>query len=241
MRIRLQLFATILVSLITLSYGYAEAPLYVINVGGVNLSLPTPPDFTEPSTLAPTVRNLGETFTPAGNRLLAIFVSNNDAQLAKAGKEMEMTRYFMVQTLRQTENKPVSKSDFEKIKTILKTQQQNLLAKAKKEITPAINNATKNLSQDTGDPTLSLKLGEVLPLEVIQEENDAFTLIMLTKNAVTKRGVITEMPMIGASTTLLSKGKLVYFYAFSQYRSKDDKEWARKATINWIKQFRAAN
>lgn len=241
MRIRLQLFTTILVFLITLSYGHAEAPLYAANVGGINLSLPTPPEFTEPSALAPDVRHLGETLTPTGNRILAIFVSNNDAQLAIAGKEMEMIRYFMVQTLRQTENNTVSKGDFEKIKTILKTQQQRLLANAKKEATPVLNNAIKKLSQDENDPTLSLKVGEVLPLEVLQEENDSLTLVTLAKCAVTKRGVITEMPMLGASTTLLSKGKLVYFYAFSQYRSKDDKEWARKATMNWIKQFRAAN
>ena len=110
---------------------YAQVDTLATPIERTLVQLPVPAGFADPSRELPQIRQLGERETPASNRLLAIFMSQADINSALAGQQPAMARYFMAQTLRQTESSQISEAEFAQVKTLQRQQYQSLLAATK--------------------------------------------------------------------------------------------------------------
>ena len=198
------------------------------------VQLPVPAGFADPSRALPQMRQLGERMTPATNRLLAIFMSQADIDSALAGQQPAMSRYFMAQTLRQTESSQISEGEFDQVKTMLRQQYQSLLNQIGPKVQDELNRAAREIGRDVGQESLSLKAGELKGLEVFDERAASISLLAATKYQVQVGERVEEVPMAMGITTAVIKGKLVYFYAYSVFRSAADLEWVRSATREWL-------
>ena len=198
------------------------------------VQLPVPAGFADPSRALPQMRQLGERMTPATNRLLAIFMSQADIDSALAGQQPAMSRYFMAQTLRQTESSQISEGEFDQVKTMLRQQYQSLLSQIGPKVQDELNRAAREIGRDVGQESLSLKAGELKGLEVFDERAASISLLAATKYQVQVGERVEEVPMAMGITTAVIKGKLVYFYAYSVFRSAADLEWVRSATREWL-------
>ena len=159
----------------------AADPAVATRIGPVSLSLPSPDGFTEPSVLVPQLRQIGETMTPPTNRLLALFVSDGDVKLAVSGKEPELTRYFMVQTLRKTEANVVTTNEFLRLRNLLRGQYQELLSRVAPRVQGHLDSAARSIGKDSGIPDLSLRVGELRAVEIFDDRSTSISLLALTK------------------------------------------------------------
>lgn len=198
------------------------------------VQLPVPAGFADPSRELPQIRQLGERMTPASNRLLAIFMSQADINSALAGQQPAMARYFMAQTLRQTESSQISEADFAQVKTLLRQQYQSLLTELGPKVQNELDRAAREMGRDLGQDLLVLKAGELKGLEVFDERAASISLLAATKYRVQVGDSVSEVPMAMGITTAVIRGKLVYFYAYSVFQSAADLDWVRSVTRAWL-------
>ena len=83
----------------------ADASAFAARIGNVMVPLAAPEGFVEAGSKAARLLRISEAMTMPGNRLLGVFVSEQDLRAELAGKEPELARYFTVQTLRQVKGK----------------------------------------------------------------------------------------------------------------------------------------
>lgn len=220
---------------------HAAGEPYTANVGLTLLKLPQPDGFVEPSRSVPAFRQLGERMTPPTNRLLAIFVSKADETAARTGVPPSMQRYFMVQTFRQSEQGSVTLTEFEPVKAMLRQQYQQMLDQSGALVQGQLDKAAREMGRDAGVDNLKMKVGEMKGLEIIDERELSISLLALTKYAVQVGERSEEIPMAMTITTGITKGKVVYFYAYARYSGADDLQWLRTVTRQWVQQAAEAN
>ena len=220
----------------------AEANVHA-NIGLTLIELPVPAGYAEASRVLPQMRQLGERMTPRTNRLLAICLSTEDVALARAGQPPAMARYFMAQTLRQAESVAIPEAEFGHIKSLLREQYKRLLSSvgASASVQAQLDGVVRDFGRDAGVEALSLKIGELKGLEVFDESAASISLLAATRFMVQDGERTQEVPMAMGITTATLKGKLVYFYAYSVYRSADDLEWVRSVTRQWLPLAMGAN
>lgn len=210
-------------------------------VGGIPIEVPAPLGFADPSSVSQDMRSIFEAMTPPSNRLLALFVSEPDFKRIASGKSATLSRYFMAQTLRKLESNNVSTRDFVKLQEMFKQQQQDLLERNKNQSQQNIDAASKKLGRQFQDPTLAMKVGEILPLGIFHEGNSSIGMAALTKYSLVINGKIEEIPMAMAMTLALVKGRVIYLYAYSTYRSNTDVEWTRSVSRQWASSVASLN
>lgn len=203
-------------------------------VGGISIILPPPEGFNEPARKFHDLWALMETLTAPGNRLLAVFVSDRDLAREVSGKPAMMNRYFMVQTLRKLESTNISTNEFAKLKNMFKEQQQDLLERHRAVTQRNFDSASKELGRKLQDPTLSLKIGESVPLGIFSEDSSSISSAFITKYSVVTDGKADDVLTAGGMTIVLIKGRIVYLFAYSTYKSSGDAEWVRDATRRWL-------
>ena len=102
-----------------------------IEVGGKAVFVPTPVGFHEISQLSPETRKLMETMTPPNNRLLAVFVSEDDVGRIMLMGSPEFLRYMLLQVNRELEHFDISGAQFSQLISQFKQDHNNLLEKVK--------------------------------------------------------------------------------------------------------------
>jgi hypothetical protein len=237
MRRFLSLVLTVCLPLLGTGAARAAEETYPVSIGRALVTLPIPPGYVEPSRTVPPIRNLGERMTPPSNRLLAVFVSEQDESAARGGQQPGMERYFMAQTLRQTEDAPLTEQEFDQVKTMLRQQYQTLLTSVTSQAQGHIDNALRDIGQESG----RMKIGEFKGLEVTDERAFSISLLAMTKLALQQGERTLEVPLAMSITTARVKDKLVYFYADSLLRGPEDLDWLRTVTRDWLPRLLAAN
>lgn len=234
------LFSLFLTSAININVDAAGVST-VAKIGSVPISLPIPRTFIEPSAGVPEVRALGETITPPTNRLLTILVPGRYETQIRSGNIPELDRYFLIQTPRKNEASFWTTADFSKLKTLLRGQHQQML----NHITPQIQRLMDSTLQDKSpvhNPNVTdVVVGEIKVQEIFDEKSNSISLLALSKSTVRIGDKIQEQPMAMASTTLLIKGKIVFFYAYSYLRSPADIDWIRTQTKMWLSRVSVEN
>lgn len=210
-------------------------------IGGVDVSLPAPDGFAAPDEATGRVRTLGESMTPPTNRLLEIFVSNDDLTAFGTGKRPSMQRYFLVQTLRQTEAQNLKIADFATVRNLLRGQAQEFAKRVTPDIQKFFDNASPGIGNQLGVSGLSIKVGEIAIQDVFDERQNSISLLALTKYAVQAGNKKLDVPVVMAMTTMLLHGKIVYFYAYSGLKSVADADWVRAQTRAWVPVATAEN
>jgi hypothetical protein len=235
------LAASLAVCLAVWAPARAAEPGVQAPIGLKLLDLPLPAGFADATRDLPQMRTIGERMTPPSNRLLAVYMSQEDHQRAKGGQAPAMQRYFMVQTLRQAESATVSPAEFAELKSVLRQQYKGLVEQAGKQVQGLLDSAAREIGRDGGVESLSLKAGEMKGLEVFEERSNSISLLAATRFVVQAEGRSQEVPMSMAITTAVLKGKLLYFYAYAVYRDVQDLDWLRSVTRDWLTLADASN
>ena len=218
-----------------------SASSVVETVGGTPITVPAPPGFTDPSSISKDLQSVGEAMTPPTNRLLALFISEPDIKRVSSGKSATLSRYFMAQTMRKLESTNVSVRDFVKLREMFKQQQRDLLERHKSKSQQNIDAASKELGRKYQDPSFAMKVGEISPLGVFLDGDTSVGMAALIKYSFVIDGKTEETPMAMAMTIALVKGRIIYLYAYSTYKSNADAEWVRSVSRQWMSSVASFN
>lgn len=201
-------------------------------IGGVRFDFPEPEGYQDVQRDYPAVMGVFEAFCPPTNRLLAAFVNREEMEQLLAGKRQDIARYYSVQTLRQTENTPVSAEDFAKIAGELRDNLQEMLG-ANKEL---LNKIAQDGLDKIGESTAISSL-EALPLEIDLDRPDAIAFTMLVNfTAGDLKGA-----MLCHSVTCILRDRIIYLYSYLQYEGPESIGQVRQMGHDFLEAVSEAN
>jgi hypothetical protein len=222
---RLTILCSLLSFVLRLAAVSAEGT-YDVAVGGAKIAIPVPDQFAD-------VGELKRVFPQdIGNRLLAWFAPAADI---KEGKR-ESRRWMQVQVLKQLEDHVLTKAEFGEVAQTMVKQQDTALSAAKDEV----NGILKKLS--SGEGAAELKIGEVKPMGVYMNAENAFGMLMLMGiEAKTKDGASKPRAVYcGVNFTQIAD-RLIYVYVYGDVEDKDAAEWVKAMSLSWVPQILKAN
>ncbi len=211
-----------------------------VDVGGVKIDVQAPNRFYEISSLSSETREIAAMGTPSTNRLLAVFVSEEDLGRIVKGESPILERYILLQVSRRLEAENISNMDFQKLVTHFKDQQNVLFGKYKDKIDGLLEGATKKMSEES-DLLLKMELGENISLGIFLEQPNAFGFANLMKYRVAVEGEELDSIVAGGSSFILTRGKMLFAYVYSVYETQDDVDWVRSKSKEWVNSLLVSN
>ena len=200
-------------------------------IGAVSLKVPLPEGFARFDGANKDVDKLLVQMVPPINRLLMVMAPPDDVAAAKQGALRDLNRYMMLQTFRQTEKMTITTKEFAEV---LKGVDQQLgsdkaIAKQEEEI-----NAQLKRTNDVKN----LKVGETAMLGIYQRSDEFVDMGMMLKAQVAGN---EPKPIVSAISIAMIRGKVVYIYVYSAYKTPEDITWTRKTVKEWRESITAAN
>jgi len=203
----------------------AFADVSQITVGSATVNIPIPAGFVDVTHTAPELTsNFRSLIAQSGNRLEALILTNEDAQL----QHPELQRYFLIQVMPGMENR-LTVRDFAEGRR----QMRDMIgAEMLDEIGGDINQL---LSQH------NVRLGEMrfVPFESESENHIAFSMIMNMSAVVDGQAV--ERIMLGSYAMVLANERLFNVYVYSAYNDAGDLPWTQSTLNNWVNAIISAN
>jgi len=181
---------------------------------------------------------LAKRFVAPGNEQLAVFLPEIDAGLAMLGKVPEAKRKFDVQVAKKFVQVFLSTAEFAELKGTIRAENEELLKKAKGQLTDFVQNASKGISKDYSvDLNLSVDEAVTLPPHWETERALAYSMILKIKgNDENGRDSFFEAAV--TATFVHLRGKVLFLYANTE---KSELEWCRAESQKWANAIIAAN
>jgi hypothetical protein len=234
-----RLIAVFALALITAT-AQAQAPIKA-TVASTPLLLPVPAGFTEPSEAVPILRKNAETITAPPMRLLAVYVDDKDREAAEKGNTPSFKRYFMVQVLRAREGDVLDERAFSEVKSQVTGLDPAKLAKVSEDLRTHIGSAAKRIGSEAGVNDLALSVGVPRQMGVFYETESAVSTLLVTRASASTASSTLERVVGQATSTVLLRGKVVFFAAYSEINDGSDYAWLRSASQAWVEAALAAN
>lgn len=209
-----------------------------IDVGGVEIDIPSPSGFVAVTREMPTLYDLQKHFVADGNEEFVGFVAEEGAPAARRGEIPDMTRRFSVQTAKSLKLTMFSEEEFHELISIVRSENAALIEAVEEEIPAATERVNRGVKDDY-DVDLALEITQMLPLPAHD-----FTRRTLAFSAYAKYSVNDEngrpVPYIATLTATFVhvKGKILFLYC---YGDEDDLEWTREVSRTWANSILASN
>jgi len=193
-----------------------------ISIGRRNVNIPIPEGFVDVTrTMPELVRNFQGLASQAGNRLLGLIVTAEDAQ----AEYPELSRYFLIQVMSAMENQRITIRDF---------------AEGRRQMRDMVN--SQMLQEVEGDinellSEFDVQVGEMrfVPFDSESENHIAFS-IMMNMSAEGEGHI-----MVGSYAMVLANQRMFNVYVYSAYETIDDLTWTQDTLNNWVEAIVRAN
>ncbi len=208
----------------------------LVEVGGRSLQIPAPEGFERADRVLPLYDEVCEAMLPPSNRRLAAFARPEFVAKLRAGEIDDADRHFALQSTKQFEEKEISERAFRGAREALKQELEGLRAKLDEETQKLIASGKTTLAKQQG-VELDLAVSDTAMLGFFEETDTAlgFTLAM---NVQTPQGRDRQ---VCAAVVAPLQGRLVNFYAYSNYASEADRQWVESAARAWKDAAMATN
>lgn len=214
------------------------ASTWTTRIGDVDIALPLPAGFSTLPNDGADLQALAASMAPSTNRVLALLVNQNDFALIAKKQPPKLGRYVLFETFVDLENATVAPASMVLVKDTLRTRFTTMMAQVTPEVRAQLEAAAGRGTARRGATDMALEAGDMAPIEFFEPGSDAITMISLNKVAASNTGTRRDVTLAAAFTTLLVKGKLIYFYVYSEYKSPADLAWVRSATMSWLASLR---
>ena len=195
-----------------------------LDIGGRTVLIPSPPGFERSDGIsAKWDAEIASGVAPS-NRLLASFLSKEDAATLRSGKFPSPHRSFAVQVLKSYETKDVDDNSFLQMRDKL---HQGL----EKQVAQLAENLKNPADKDNLDAVFAISDKAVIGIFDETPRSLGFTLAL--NNHDTAPAAATEGKIIVAAMVAPVQERMLYLYAHAKYGSVEDRQWAEKSLITW--------
>jgi hypothetical protein len=220
--------------LLALSCSISGVTAIEVDVGGETVVIPTPLGFVEGRSVSDAAQDFAEQLTPSMNRLLAFFVSEDDAERLQRGEPATWQRYMMVQTERQSEAVRIAPDDFFALRNVLTSQQKTLQSAVSEDPKTVLDNLYSDLEA-------GIKVGESVPLGIFSQDQAHISMAGLVRYQTANRQPSVTYVVANATNVLNPANRILFVYVYSGFHDREDLEWVEATSINWTRTILAAN
>lgn len=233
-------FIIVLYFFLTTNTLFATTKSLEINIDGQEIKIQAPVGFYEISSLSPETRRIVETLTPPTNRLLAVFVSEEDLGRILKGESPVLNRTVLLQVNRELENIKFTNELFLQLVNLIKKQQNTLLSETKSKVNSVLDNAGKTFSKKF-DVQLKIEVGEQVPLGIFNDKPKVLAFASLSKYEIKVEDEKVDLVRVIGSSLILLKGRMFYAYINSDYKTKNDVNWIKSKSKKWADSLLRSN
>lgn len=210
-----------------------------VNVDQETFEVPAPAGFEEVVSISDDVRRFAESITPAGNRLLAAFLPDEQVRQLRNGEAPEWRRYMLVQVQQRMEAMAFTAPEFDELKRHLAEQQATLAART--ELQPEDLLRDDEAEGAEGAAEEGVRVDAIVPGGIFADTERLMSIATLTRYRVSKSSDTYTTVVVSGTNLLRLSDKLLFLYVYSTYRGGDDLSWVKQASATWADAVLAAN
>jgi len=211
-----------------------------VKVGGQNISIPSPSGFSEISSISPEIFQLFKDMGTPTNRLLAVFISQEDIRSLSQGEDALLDSFMTIESVKKIEFLSLTEVQFKELRTAIRSQFYTMFEEQRELIDKLADNAGRSISKTNGED-VNYNVGDIVPLGIDSETDTSIIASGLTTHRVTVGGESTEDITAATWCTLLVNGKVISLYVYKTYNEASELEWTRQMTQSWTNSILSAN
>lgn len=207
-------------------------------LGGQDITLPVMPAMKEVYGTNEAFDGLVRQFVPPENRLLAVYLTEEDAAAMQTGNA-GLKKYILVQT---TKNDVTfdSEKDFDIIRDEI-AKGAGINSKGAGEAVQKHLDEASGYINDTYHRRTKLQIGETRGLGAFMNFEGAFGVAMIANVGVDGPEGTQDLPIVTSVSAINTKGKMLFVNVYSHYNGDADADFVRGAAKDYAKSLFAAN
>lgn len=206
-------------------------------INGKQITVPAPKGFVRVTDDMTAVMKFVQQMADPMNDTLAYYIMESDVPTAMVGEIPSLERTFILKVNKQLRNMTVGKNDFSQLKSMTKSQNQQMFEDVKAQIPEHMKNMSQGVSQEF-NVDFAMNISQMVPLEPHYEAENALAFSMYINYGVSAGAENIEEIVSATSTFLNASGAVLFLYG---YASKDELKWTRSASMNWAESVMASN
>ena len=184
---------------------------------------------------APLKTFYAENFVPSSNKLLALYLSQNDYNELLSDNDLDFNKYIVVQYFKKDEYQNIEEKEFKKFVKEIKLSFSNLLYNDSDEFNKWLNNFERKFD-------IRVNIGERINLGKLMETEKLISYITLSNIRVNSIKGNINKNLISSVNFLYIKNKILYIYIFSDFSlPKRDLKWLSDTTIQFLNNIILSN
>ncbi|MDJ0909396.1 MAG: hypothetical protein QNI99_09380 [Woeseiaceae bacterium] len=209
-----------------------------IEVGGRTLDIPIPEGYAELTPeMSPTYDAMYAYVVPTNDRHL-ILIPRENAEAILRGKDVEIGRYMMIESEKQSSRFDLTQGDFDELRSTMRGEIDEMWEAARQELPGVFDDVSESMSE-TLDADIQMSVGEIIPMEVHLDTDDIFAFSQIISIGVALEGEdLGTDRMIATVAVTRARSKLIFLMV---YGFEDDLEWTREQAADLANQILAAN
>jgi len=231
--------AALLMLLLVGSFHRATAQPASVEVGGRQILVPNPGDFVRSDGVNPDVDSAKAALLPPSNRSLISFATKEDVEKLRQGEAAQSKRSFNIQVVRSIESREIGEKTFAQLRDESRAEIEKARATMDAQVQKLVASGNKRLAGQFGADA-ALSVSDTAVLGFFDEAPSSLGFTMAMKVGVKSDGG-TPTKLIAAAMMTPVNGRLLNLYAYAEYGSEADRQWAEKAVTAWRDAIRDAN
>lgn len=199
------------------------------SVGGKELEIPQPNDFSMVTPEMDAVYRLSQQMADPMNDQLAYYIAESDVPVALSGEIPSLERYYILKVNKKLKDMVIGSKDFAELKNITKRQNNEIFKSLETKMPGMMEKTSKKISEEF-DVDFALKLSQMVPLDPHYETDKAFAYSMYINYGATVEGSKEDFIVSATATFVNVAGKILFLYC---YGPQDELEWTRTASKSW--------
>lgn len=209
-----------------------------ISIGGVALRIPSPASFSPVTQQMGELYELQKQFVAPTNEEFVAFIPKGDVPAVLSGQIPDLPRRFTVQTAKTLIGASVTASDFARLKSIIESQNDELMKKVEKDIPGLMKQMNDGIAKKY-DVYLAFSVSQMVPLPVHEVTDRTLAYSALVKyNMNDAAGNPAPYVAVVTATFVHVKSKVLFLYS---YADEAGLEWSRAASRQWARSVVLAN
>jgi hypothetical protein len=233
-------FLPLLMLLLAGSVHTAVGQAATVDVGGRLIVVPNPGDFVRSDGVNVVLDKASAALIPASNRSLISFSTKDYVDKLKQGEVPEPQRSFNIQVVRTIESREIGEKTFAGLRDEARAEIEKLRATLDAEVKKVMASGNRKLSGEFG-PDIALTVSDTAVLGFFDQSPSSLGFTMAMKVGLKSGGNTPPAKRLVASIMTPVNGRLLNLYAYSDYGSEADRQWAEKAVSAWRDAIRDAN
>ncbi len=203
---------------------FADERNFNINIDNIDVKIRAPDGFFDARYVAPFMYEVFDMVMPKEMTVHAVLTTKKDIG----------ERYIGLATVTDLDKIRLTQKMYRVVvQDMIRKKQFTIMNSLRSESDKITRDMNKALASDYGSDT-KLQITETTPLGVFIDNNKAIGFLSISNVERASSKFSEEIPMVGSTTLINIKDRLLYMYIYSTYKSSMDATWVKGKTKEFV-------